>query len=192
MKKILIATHNPNKLKEFRTLLTPFGFDVVSASDVCLPDVEETGTTFSENSLLKARFGFAQTGLPTIADDSGLCIHALDNAPGLFSARFAAKHGGYPAVFMTLWDQLSGQGNKSAHFHCAIAYVDETGDHVFEGDVFGTIADTADDSLDKFGYDPIFMPDGYDKTFGALPAEVKNQISHRARALEKLRAFFEQ
>lgn len=188
---ILIATHNKNKLKEFRTLLEPLGFRILSADDVGLPDIEETGTTFRENSALKATAAAKFSGMMALADDSGLCVHALNNEPGLYSARYAAQNGGYPAVFNVLLGRLTN--DFSAHFECCLylAKPHET-PIFFEGQVFGKLVPTPDTTFSSFGYDPIFMPDGYDKTFGGLPAEVKNKISHRANALAKLVAYLKQ
>ncbi len=184
--RILIATHNAHKLKEFREILLPLGYQVVSPEEVGLSDCEETGQTFQENSFQKAIHGVKQTGLMTLADDSGLCIHALNNEPGLFSARYAKENGGYPDVFSVIWDRLKPYDDWSAHFNCCLCLVKSDGTpFYFEGQVFGKITDHPDDSLEKFGYDPIFIPDGYEKPFGALSSEIKNKISHRAKALEK-------
>ena len=154
-----------------------------------LSDVEETGQTFHENSYQKALQAVKETGLMALADDSGLCVHALKNEPGLFSARYAKENGGYPAVFNVLFERLKNQSDWSAHFNCCLCLLKpEDLNHplYFEGQVHGHLTDHPDDSLEKFGYDPIFVPDGYDKPFGALPAEIKNGLSHRGRALEKL------
>ena len=185
MKDFLVATHNQHKLKEFRTLLEPLGFRVLSADDVGLPDIEETGTTFRENSALKARAAadFAQTC--ALADDSGLCVHALNNEPGLFSARYATANGGYPKVFDVLLSRL--KDDFSAHFECCLCLAKPNEEPLFfEGRVFGHLVKQPDTTFSSFGYDPIFMPDGYDKTFGGLPPEVKNKISHRGQALQLL------
>ena len=188
MTDILIATHNKHKLSEFKTLLEPMGYHVLSADEVGLPDVEETGTTFRENSAQKAMTAAKFSNMMAIADDSGLCVHALNNEPGLYSARYAAANGGYPAVFNVLLGRL--KDDFSAHFECCLCLVQPgKGPLFFEGQVFGHLTNKVDSSCGAFGYDPIFVPDGYDKTFGGLPAEVKNKISHRARALEKLMAY---
>lgn len=187
--QILLATHNTHKLKEFREILEPIGYRVLGADDVNLSDAEETGKTFQENSYQKALHAVKETGLITLADDSGLCIHALNDEPGIFSARYAKENGGYPAVFDVLFDRLKNQSDWSAHFNCCLCLLtpqDLDRPFYFEGQVHGHITNYPDDSLEKFGYDPIFVPDGYDKPFGALSAEIKNQLSHRARALEKL------
>ncbi len=190
--KLLIATHNAHKLKEFREILAPLGYEVLGADDVRLSDVEETGKTFRENSYQKALHAVKETGLMTLADDSGLCIHALNDEPGLFSARYAKQNGGYPAVFNVLFDRLKNQKDWSAYFNCCLCLLkphDLTQPLYFEGQVHGHLTPKIDDSIEKFGYDPIFVPDGYDKTFGGLPADIKNKQSHRSKALEKLVAY---
>ncbi len=190
MADILIATHNKNKLNEFKTLLEPLGYHVMGADDVGLPDVDETGTTFRENSAQKAVAAAQFANMMAVADDSGFCVHALNNEPGLFSARYANANGGYPQTFKILFDRLKDTENWSAHFECCLCLV-QPGESplFFEGQVFGHLTDKVDSSCGAFGYDPIFIPDGYDKTFGGLPSAVKNQISHRAKALEKLVAY---
>lgn len=190
MTNILIATHNKNKLKEFQTLLELLGFHVLCADDVGLPDVNETGTTFRENSALKAMAAAQFANMPVLADDSGLCVHALNNEPGLYSARYATQNGGYPAVFDVLLGRL--KDDYSAHFECCLCLAKPGAEPLFfEGQVFGHLVKTPDTTFSSFGYDPIFMPDGYDKTFGGLPSEVKNKISHRANAIKKLLAYLE-
>lgn len=185
---ILIATHNQNKLKEFRTLLEPLGYHVLGADDVALPDVPETGTTFRQNSAQKALAAAQFAHMMTLADDSGLCVHALHNEPGLFSARYAKANGGFPKVFDVLLGRLGD--DTSAHFECCLCLVMPHHEPMFfEGQVFGHLTHTPDASVEDFGYDPIFVPEGSDKPFGGLSSEVKNKISHRARALEKLVAF---
>lgn len=187
---ILIATHNKNKLAEFRTLLDPLGYHVLGADDVDLPDIEETGTTFRENSAQKAIAAAEKTNLMTVADDSGFCVHALNNEPGLFSARYAKSNGGYTKTFEILFERLKNMQDWSAHFECCLCLAYPNKESLFfEGQVFGKITRQVDDSCGAFGYDPIFVPDGYEKTFGGMSAEIKNKISHRARALEKLVAY---
>ena len=187
MTDILIATHNKHKLDEFRALLTPLGFCVLGADDVALKDVEENGTTFRENSVQKALAAATQTGLITLADDSGLCIHALHNEPGIFSARYAAQNGGYPAVFEILFQRLKDTTDWSAHFECCLCLARPNLPPLFfEGVIQGRLSSSPESSYSVFGYDPIFIPEGFDKTFGALPSDTKNTISHRAKALEKL------
>ena len=189
MEKLVFATHNKNKLAEFRTLLAPLGYRVLGADDVNLPDIEETGTTFHENSMQKAMAAAKATGMMALADDSGLCVHALNNEPGLYSARYAVANGGFPKVFDVLFERLKDTTDWSAHFECCLCLVKEDKPLFFEGQVQGHLTCDVDDSCGAFGYDPVFVPDGYDKTFGGMDSTVKNKISHRARALEKLMAY---
>jgi len=193
-KKIVLATHNAHKLEEVRAILAPLGIEVLGGDEVGLKDVPETGTTFEENSRLKARAAFEQIGLPVLADDSGLCITALNGEPGLHSARFAKEHGGYPTVFDKVWQLLKDKSDWSAYFVCCMVL--KTGpnpadEHVFIGKMMGKIAPEAS-GTHLFGYDPIFIPDGYQDTCGVLEPEIKNRISHRAKALEKLVAFLKE
>ena len=191
IKKIVLATHNAHKLEEVRAILSPLGITVLGADDVGLKDVEETGKTFEENSRLKARTAYEQVHMPVLADDSGLCITALGGKPGLYSARFAAEHGGYPAVFDAVWQLLTPFSDWSAYFICSMVLKigpNPTDEHLFIGKMMGKIAPKAS-GTHLFGYDPIFIPDGYTETCGALAPEIKNRISHRAKALEKLTRF---
>lgn len=187
-KKILLATHNAGKIKELETLLAPFGIEIVSADGY--PEPEENGKTFVENALIKARALATASGLPALADDSGLCVHALNGRPGIYSARYnAPKENGFLYAMARLNDELGDSPDRSAHFACALAVVWPDGHaETFEGRVDGTLVFPVRDAAQGFGYDPMFVPDGYDKSFGELPAEVKNAVSHRARAL---RAFVE-
>ena len=188
MPKLLIATHNKHKLQEFQSFLEPLGITVIGAENI--PETTETGTTFQENALQKALWAGMHSGLPTLADDSGLCVHVLNDAPGLYSARFAAEHGGYPGAFQELFHQLQNKTDWSAHFCCCLCLVlPQQTPQFFVGKVNGCLVSKPDTSLSDFGYDPIFMPDGFDKTFGGLPAEVKQKLSHRGRALEELVAY---
>ena len=191
MHKLVLATHNQHKLEEVRAILSPLGIEVLGGDDVGLKDVVETGTTFAENAMLKARAAYEQIRLPVLADDSGLCIAAMNDEPGLYSARFAKEHGGYPAVFDEVWKRMGNNPNRSAYFVCAMALVvgpQKENAYSFLGRMDGRIADKAC-GTHLFGYDPIFIPDGYDETCGVLDSDVKNQISHRARALKQLVAF---
>lgn len=185
-KKFIFASHNPHKLEEVQRILLPLHIQVIDSKTAQLPDVEETGTTFAENAILKAVAGFKKTGLPVLADDSGLCISALNDAPGVFSARFAAKYGGYPAVFDVLNQKLKDNPNRKAHYVCIMALaLSESEIYTFEGQLQGQLALTPQ-GINGFGYDPIFIPDGYDETLGCISATEKNKISHRAKALQKL------
>ena len=189
--KIVLATHNAHKLAEVQAILKPLGIAVIGGEEAGLKDIDETGTTFEENACLKARAAYQQIHMPILADDSGLCITALNGAPGLHSARFAKEHGGYPAVFDEVWRLLKDKSDWSAHFTCCIVLKtgEKTDDeHVFIGQMPGKIAPKAS-GTHLFGYDPIFVPDGYSETCGVLEPDIKNKISHRAKALEKLIRF---
>lgn len=190
-KTFILATHNQHKLKEFQEILKPLNIQIVSASEVNLSDVEETGETFAQNAMLKAIAGVKETNKPVIADDSGICIEALNDAPGVYSARFAAKHGGYPAVFDVINEQLGNNPNRRAYYVCVIALaLSPTDVYLFEGKMNGTLAKEAS-GTGGFGYDPLFIPDGFDTTLGHISAEDKHKISHRGEALKKLHAFLE-
>lgn len=185
MKKIIFATHNAHKLEEVRAMLDPLGVKVVGAGDVNLPDVEETGETFKDNALLKAYDAYKHMSVPVLAEDAGLCISALNDEPGVYTKRYAEQNGGFPKVFEVLSERLKGK-DKSARFVCTMALiVSETEAHVFEGVLKGHLIDTPCGE-NGFGYDPIFVPEGYDKTVAQLPAEEKNSISHRFKALQQV------
>ena len=191
MKKIIFATHNEHKLIEVRAILEPLGYKVLSAGDLNLPDVEETGETFKDNALLKAYAGYKHTSLPVLAEDTGLCIHALDGEPGVYTKRYAEQHGGFPKVFDVLAERMKDNPDKSAYFNCTMALViDETRAEVFEGIFEGDILPVPRGEK-GFGYDPVFMPKGYDKTVAELSEDEKNTISHRALALKKVAEFLE-
>lgn len=187
-KDLVLATHNPHKLAELKAYLAPHGLQVV-APDSTLPDVEETGTTFEANALLKAQAAVQFTSLPALADDSGLCVEALGGRPGLYSARWAGPDQDYPAAFRQIEAELAQQGpqvDRSAYFICVLAlcFPDERPPRFFEGRIDGTII-TLPRGLLTFGYDPIFVPNGYTQTFAEMPADEKQKISHRTRALQQ-------
>lgn len=191
MKKIIFATHNEHKLEEVRAILQPLGYKVLGAGDLNLPDVEETGETFRDNALLKAYEGYKHTSVPVLAEDAGLCIRALNLEPGVYTKRYAEQHGGFPKVFEVLAERMKDNPDKSAYFNCTMALViDETQAEVFEGIMEGVILPTPRGE-NGFGYDPVFVPTGYDKTVAELPAAEKNAISHRALALKKVAEFLE-
>lgn len=185
MKQIIFASHNQHKIREVQAILTPLGIHVSGANEANIPDIEETGTTFAENALLKAKHAYQITGLPALSDDSGLCICALNNEPGLFSARYATQNGGYPAVFDVINQRLSDQSDKRAFFFCQMALVwgpSKNESALFSGQINGIITDQPK-GLKGFGYDPIFIPDGFSEPIATLPTGVKNTLSHRAKAL---------
>ena len=186
--KFVLATQNPKKLKEMSAILGELGVEVVSEADLGVKiEVEETGETFAENSLLKAKAVMEATKLPAIADDSGLCVNALNGGPGVYSARFGGEGLDDKGRYTLLLEMLRGQTDRAAHFHTSIVCAFPNGDElVCEGECPGTIA-FAPMGEGGFGYDPIFIPDGFDQTFGELPSETKHTLSHRARACTALR-----
>lgn len=185
--KIILATHNQGKIAEMGEMLKPLGIAVSSAAELNLPDVEETGTTFEENAKLKAEQLSALSGLPCLADDSGLCVDALNGRPGVYSARYAPNRD-FDKGMQMLLDELSSTKDteRKAHFSCVMAFArpDEK-TQVFEGRVDGKIAQ-AKKGCGGFGYDPIFVPDeGDGRSFAEFDGAEKNKISHRGRALRK-------
>jgi XTP/dITP diphosphohydrolase len=195
MGKVVIATHNSGKLVEMRELLAPFGVEAVSAGELGLPEPEETGTMFAENAALKAKAAAWATGLPAFADDSGLCVDALDGAPGIFSARWAGPNKDFSGAMARIFSELNRRGAESrrAHFVSALVLAWPDGHtELFEGRVFGDLVEPRGSA--GFGYDPIFRPDGHERTFGEMTAEEKHGVdwqrgqglSHRARAFVDL------
>ena len=195
--RLVAATHNKGKLKELHELLAPYGVDLVSAGALGLPEPEETGDTFAANATLKAVAAAQASGLPALSDDSGLCVEALDGAPGIYSARWASGSKDFSGAMARVERELVEKGAAKpwrAYFISALvlAWPD---DHLelFEGRVDGTLA-FPPRGENGFGYDPIFFPDGYDRGFGEMTAEEKHGIpadgsralSHRARAFQDL------
>ena len=180
--KLVLASHNQGKIDELSQMLAPYGVKILSARDLKLPDVEETGETFAENAALKAEAISEYTGMPCLADDSGLCVDALDGRPGVYSARYAADN---EARINKLIGELreSGKADWSAHFSCVLALkIPHQKTKFFEGRVDGKIIENRRGS-EGFGYDPVFMPDGYERTFAEMSKEEKAKISHRGKAL---------
>lgn len=190
--KIIFATHNKHKLQEVREMLKPLNIEVVGADEINMPDVEETGSTFEENAILKAIAGVKSTGLPVIAEDAGISIEALNGQPGIYSARFAQQHGGFPKVFEYLNQQLKNSENRNAFYTSVfvVAY-SETNYHIFKGFMHGKLAQNPS-GTNGFGYDPLFIPEGFDTTLGNIPSEVKNKISHRSKSLKQVYEFLNQ
>jgi XTP/dITP diphosphohydrolase len=191
--KLVIATHNKGKLREIRALLAPFGIECLSAADLDLPEPEETGVTFADNADLKARTAADLSGLPALSDDSGLCVDALKGRPGVFTANWAEDAEGkrdWMRGMMRVWEELEAAGpdaSRDAHFVCAlaIAWPNDGQCETFEGRVDGTLVWPP--RGDKgFGYDPMFVANGYDITFGEMDPDKKHSISHRANAFRKL------
>lgn len=182
--RLLIATRNRHKLEEIRAILALPGLVLAGADDVPgLPDVEEDAATFEGNALKKARTLGQASGMWTLADDSGLEVAALNGAPGVYSARYAGPDANTPANNAKLLAKLAGQADRRARFRCVLALCAPDGrTWTVEGSCQGRIIETHRGN-NGFGYDPLFIPDGYDQTFAELPADVKNRISHRARAL---------
>ena len=191
--KFIIATNNKKKLLELERILKPLGIDAITAreADVEFDDVEETGTTFAENAFIKADAAFRKTSLPTVADDSGLCVDALDGRPGIYSARYAGDNATDEEKISKLLTELEGveDEKRTAHFACAICCILPDGSKIeVEGRCQGRIAcEPCGDG--GFGYDPVFMYG--DKSYAQLSAEEKDDISHRGQALRKLKAELE-
>lgn len=187
MKTLLLATHNLGKVKEFQVFLSGLVEGLCSAADYNLPEPEETGMTFTENALLKARAACKATGMPCLADDSGLAVDALGGAPGIYSARWAGPDKDFAAAMRKIHDELNGDmEGKIARFVAVLALVFPDGtEEVFEGSVAGVLTWPAR-GTNGFGYDPVFIPDGYAQTFGEMLPADKDTLSHRARAVEKL------
>jgi XTP/dITP diphosphohydrolase len=188
--RILLASRNRKKLDELNRILAPAlpDVEVVGLDDVDpYPELPETGASFADNALIKAREGHRQTGLPTVADDSGLTVDALNGMPGVLSARWAGRHGDDEANLRLVLDQLGDvpDDRLGAAFVCAVAYVDDDREIVTDGRMPGRLV-RAPRGTNGFGYDPIFQPDGYDGTSAELPSEQKDAISHRGHALRAL------
>lgn len=181
--KLVLASHNAGKLAEFSTLLADFGVTVLSAGDLNLPEPEETATTFAGNAAIKALAAARATGLPALADDSGLCVSALGGAPGIYSARWAGPDKDFPAAMARIEDGI-GSDERDAWFICVLclAYPDGT-TRSFEGRVDGSIT-WPPRGKKGHGYDPIFTPTGESRTFAEMEEAEKNAISHRARAFQ--------
>ncbi len=191
IKELLFASHNAGKIAEIKQMLAPFGINVKSALDMDLPDVEETGVTFAENSLLKSQTIAKATGIPCIADDSGLCVDALNGAPGVYSARYAPNRD-FEKGMDKLLSEMAQSPNKSraAHFSCVVSLAYPDGHYeLFEGRVDGHIATKKMHGEEGFGYDPLFVPEGYDCSFAQMSHEAKNSMSHRGRAMQKFLAY---
>ena len=190
--KFILATHNPGKLREMADILSHLGVEVVSPADVGITvEVEETGATFAENAMLKAKAICAASGLPAIADDSGLCVDALNGGPGVYSARYGGEGLDDKGRYTLLLNSMRGQTTRAAHFACAIACAFPGGKMLTaEGRCDGAIA-FAPLGEGGFGYDPVFLVPEKGKTFGQLTAEEKSEISHRGRALRDFSAKLE-
>ena len=189
--QVVIASNNKGKIDEIKAMLEPLGVEVFAASELGLPEVEETGSTFEENARLKADTLCELCKLPCLADDSGLCVKALEGRPGVYSARYAPDRDFKKGMEKLLAElKATGSEDRSAYFESVLAFAMpgmET--KVFEGRVEGKIA-FKPSGEGGFGYDPIFIPEGYDKTFGKFASEEKAKISHRGRAFAKFLGWF--
>jgi len=183
--RLVVASHNPGKVVEIEALLRPFGVATPGAACLGLPEPEETGATFEENAALKACAAAERSGLPALSDDSGLVVPALGGAPGIYSARWAGPGRDFSRAMERVHREL-GDRDRNAHFVAVLALAWPDGEiATFRGEVHGRLV-WPPRGKRGFGYDPIFVPDGYDMTFGEIDPDEKHRISHRARAFEKL------
>ncbi|MEZ5726075.1 MAG: non-canonical purine NTP pyrophosphatase [Paracoccaceae bacterium] len=190
-KRLLVATHNAGKLAEMKALLAPFGVEVVGAADLGLPEPAETEDNFVGNARIKARAAVAATGLPALADDSGISVDGLDGAPGVYTADWAETGNGrdFAMAMERTWRELEARDApfpRSAQFRCTLVLAWPDGhDEVFEGVLPGQVVWPPQGS-EGHGYDPIFQPDGYSMTLGVMSPEEKNRVSHRAIAVARM------
>ena len=184
--KLVLATHNPGKVVEIDALLKPFGIDVVSAGELGLPEPEETENSFEGNARLKAQAAASESGLPALADDSGLAVAALDGAPGIYSARWAGPNKDFTLAMDRVRSELGDNPAREAMFVCALTLAWPDGhDETFLGTISGALKFPP--SGDRgFGYDPIFVPTGFNQTFAEMDPDKKHAMSHRAHAFEQL------
>ncbi|WDF55637.1 non-canonical purine NTP diphosphatase [Mucilaginibacter sp. KACC 22063] len=189
--QLVFATNNRHKLDEVADKIGD-KFKLLTLNDIgCTDDIEENGATFHANASIKSHHIFNKYRLDCFGDDSGLEIEALNGEPGVYSARYAGKHGNHAANIKKVLDNLQGIENRRARFITVISLIWNGEEHFFEGTVEGTIRNELSGS-EGFGYDPIFQPEGYDVTFAEMTMEEKNRISHRAKAMEKLMAFLKE
>jgi len=185
MEKLIFATHNPHKAREIRETLKS-RYDVISLEELGInEDIAETGDTLEANALIKARYVYNKTGKPCFADDTGLEVKALNGAPGVYSARYAGEKASFDDNMDKLLKALESKTDRRAQFRTVIAFINEEGEEqLFEGKVLGSI--TKNKKGEKgFGYDPIFLPEGYNLSFAEMSVEEKNEISHRGRAVRE-------
>ena len=194
IKEIVIASHNEGKVKEIRSLLKPLGFQIYSAKKFQINEPVENGKTFNENSLIKSKNAALKSGLPAIADDSGLCILSLNNQPGIYSARWAGSSKNFELAISKIEKKMAksklfNKGSRKAFFCCSLSlYFPNHCYRVFEGRKYGHIQFPAS-GKNGFGYDPIFVPIGYKKTFREMDFNYKERISHRAIAFKKMKKY---
>ncbi len=185
---LVFATANEHKLTELRDILKDY--DIKGLNDVAIYDeIVEDGSTLEENAYIKAKYLFDHTGLPALSEDTGLEVISLNYAPGVLTARYAGAQKNPDDNIDKLLNELVDSDNRKAQFRTIICYIDKHGVQYFEGVVKGIIAKERK-GIAGFGYDPVFIPDGYCKTFAELPSNIKNEISHRARAVERLLEYF--
>ena len=188
--KMVVASHNPGKIREIRDLLEPYGVEAISAGDLNIPEPEETGSTFAENARLKARACADAANLPALADDSGLEVAALAGAPGIYSARWGGEAKDFGLAMEKVHQALQQEEattpkQRRANFACALCLsLPDGSDRIYEGKVFGHI-DWPPRGDHGFGYDPIFVPEDHEITFGEMDPAAKHAMSHRARAFKK-------
>jgi XTP/dITP diphosphohydrolase len=183
--RLVVASHNAGKVVEIETLLAPYGIETVGAAALGLPEPDETGATFEENAALKARAAVGASGVLALADDSGLAVPALDGAPGIYSARWAGPAKNFRAAMARVEQELGDQ-DRRAYFVAVLALAWPDGEMgLFRGEAHGRLVFPPRGER-GFGYDPIFVPTGYDVTFGEMGPDLKHRVSHRARAFEKL------
>ncbi|MBR2991248.1 MAG: RdgB/HAM1 family non-canonical purine NTP pyrophosphatase [Solobacterium sp.] len=190
--ELIIATNNPGKVREYRDIFSPLGYEVFSQGEKGIHlEVEETGTTFEENAYLKARAVYDLTGMPVVSDDSGLEVTALNNEPGIYSARWRGLETEHERR-MEILHELKDKEDRSARFVCCICFIDAEGkEHLFKGIWNGTIA-YEECGTNGFGYDPVFVSeDGHGKTTASLPISFKETYSHRAKAVKLLMEYLE-
>ena len=188
MKKLVLASNNAKKMKELNALLAPLGFEVIPQGQLGIPEAEEPHCTFVENALAKARHASQLSGLPALADDSGLCVAALGGAPGVYSARYAGEPKSDARNNAKLLADLAGQSDRRAHFACVLVLVraaDDPQPIIAEGEWHGEIL-TAQRGADGFGYDPLFYVPTHCQTAAELDGAIKNRLSHRGQAMQKL------
>ncbi len=189
--KLVVASHNPGKVREIGDLLRPLGIEAISAGTLRLAEPEETEVTFEGNARLKAEAATAASGLAALSDDSGLCVDALGGAPGIYSARWAGADKDFLKAMQKLEHELRDRyalspDQRKAHFVCALCLaVPGEASRVYRGEVHGTLV-WPPRGNSGFGYDPVFLPDGHDITFGEMDPAAKHAMSHRARAFEQL------
>lgn len=185
MKKIVFTTHNNHKLDEVQKILKN-KIEIIGLNSIgCSEDIPETAATMQENALLKAKYVFDKYGFACFADDTGLEVEVLNGAPGVYSARYAGEPANSENNVQKLLKEMNGNTNRKAQFRTVIALVEHDEEHYFEGIIKGEIAYTPK-GKNGFGYDPVFIPEGYDVSFAQMDASIKNEISHRAIAINKL------